>query len=154
MISLFAGRSEAITGRPTIKDFRPFIICTTDNYEATKSFYADLGFQKLWDDDGSACEFATGFDNQRFLVTLHYNIEPPRNAMLQFWVEDAKAWFEYMKARKLEERHPGITITEPVVTDWGWLITYVTDPAGVKLHFAQPYSEANKNFFNDAPWMK
>lgn len=71
---------------PAIRDFRPFIICTEDNYEATKAFYADLGFTKLWDDGGSASEFATGFKGQRFLVTLHHGIEPPRNAMLHFWV--------------------------------------------------------------------
>ena len=139
---------------PTIRDFRPFIICTPETYEATKSFYADLGFQKLWDDGGSACEFATGFDAQRFLLTLHHNIEPPQNAMLQFWVEDTQAWYEYMKGLKLDEHHPSITITEPEVTPWGWLITYVADPAGVKLHFAQPHTEDNKRFFNDAGWMK
>lgn len=136
---------------PTIKDFRPFIICTPENYEATKSFYADLGFEKLWDDGESACEFATGFGEQRFLVTLHYDIEPPQHAMLHFWVEDAQAWYDYMTGLKLEERHPKIKITEPVVTPWGWLITYVADPAGVKLHFGQPHTESNKKFFNDGP---
>ncbi|MDJ0710432.1 MAG: hypothetical protein QNJ14_08585 [Woeseiaceae bacterium] len=138
---------------PTIKDFRPFIICTADNYEATKSFYTDLGFEKLWDDGQSACEFATGFASQRFLVTLHHDIEPPRNAMLHFWVQDAQAWFDYMKVLKLEQRHAGVKITEPVVTEWGWLIAYVADPAGVKLHFAQPHAEQNKTFFDNAPWI-
>ncbi len=145
--------SEAVAGMPMIKDFRPFIICVDDNYEATKSFYASIGFQKLWDDGNSACEFATGFSNQRFLVTLHHGIEPPRNAMLHFWIEDAQAWFDYLSELRLEEKYAGVKITEPVITEWGWLITYVADPAGVKLHFAQPYSESNKNYFNNAPWM-
>lgn len=145
--------SEADASMPMIKDFRPFTICVDDNYEATKSFYASMGFQKLWDDGNSACEFATGFPGQRFLVTLHHGIEPPRNAMLHFWIEDAQAWFDYMKELQLEEQLPGVKITKPVITDWGWLITYVADPAGVKLHFAQPYSESNKSFFNNAPWM-
>ena len=139
--------SQKNLDKPKIKDFRPFIICTPDNYEATKLFYTDLGFEKLWDDGNSACEFATGFDNQRFLVTLHYNMEPPKNAMLHFWVEDAKEWYDYMCELQLEERHPSIKITEPVVTEWGWLITYVADPAGVKLHFAEPHSESNKKYF-------
>ena len=146
--------SDSIAEMPTIRDFRPFIICVEDNYETTKSFYTAMGFQKLWDDGNSACEFATGFGDQRFLVTLHYDIEPPQNAMLHFWVNDAQAWFDYLKGLKLEERFAGARITEPVVTAWGWLITYVADPSGVKLHFAEPHSEANKGFFNDAPWMK
>lgn len=145
--------SGAVADMPNIKDFRPFIICVDDNYEATKSFYSALGFRVLWDDGKSACEFATGFSNQRFLVTLHHGIEPPRNAMLHFWVEDAQAWFDYMDGLQLQERFPVVTITEPVVTDWGWLITYVADPAGVKLHFAQPHSDENKSFFNEAPWV-
>ena len=139
--------------KPTIRDFRPFVVCTPDNYEATKSFYADLGFEVLWDDGSSACEFATGFGEQGFLVTLHHNIQAPLHAMLHFWVEDAGAWFAYMRALGLEERYPGVSITDPVVTEWGWLITYVVDPAGVKLHFAQPHSEANIDFFNAADWL-
>lgn len=143
--------SEAI---PNIKDFRPFLICTPDNYELSKAFYQDLGFEILWDDGNSACEFATGFGDQRFLVTLHHDIEPPRNAMLHFWVEDAREWYAYLNELKLEQRYPGVKITAPVVTPWGWLISYVADPSGVKLHFAEPHSEENKRFFNTASWMR
>lgn len=139
---------------PRIKDFRPFVVCTSDNYETSKAFYTDLGFEKLWDDGNSACEFATGFADQRFLVTLHRGLEPARNAMLHFWVENAGAWYQYMAELKLEERYPEITITKPVLTDWGRRITYVADPSGVKLHFAEPCSDENKKFFNSASWMK
>lgn len=139
---------------PHIKDFRPFLICNPDNYENTKAFYTDLGFKKLWDDGGSACEFATGFGEQRFLVTLHHGLEPTRNAMLHFWVDDAQAWYDHMDSLKLEERYPDVKITPPVVTDWGWLITYVADPSGIKLHFAEPHNEDNKKFFNEAQWMR
>ena len=139
---------------PKIKDFRPFLICSPDNNEASKAFYTDLGFEKLWDDDNSACEFATGFGDQRFLVTLHYGLEPNRNSMLHFWVEDAQAWYDYMNGLNLEERYPGVKITPPVVTDWGWLITYVADPSGLKLHFAEPHSEGVKNFFNSVSWIR
>ena len=145
--------SQSPENMPLIKDFRPFVICTPDNYETTKAFYSDLGFEKLWDDGNSACEFATGFGNQRFLVTLHYGLEPTRNAMLHFWVDDARGWYEYMINMKLDERFPSVTITPPVETDWGWLITYVADPSGVKLHFAEPHNDANKKFFDPAPWM-
>lgn len=142
--------SQADMAVPTIKFFRPFIICTPDNYEKTKSFYSDLGFEKLWDDGNSACEFSTGFGEQRFLVTLHYGLEPTLNAMLHFWVDDAQAWYDYMNDLNLQDRHPDVKITPPVVTDWGWLITYVADPAGVKLHFGEPHSESNKRFFDEA----
>ena len=134
---------------PEIKDFRPFIICTPENYEETKAFYSDLGFEKLWDDESSACEFSTGFASQRFLVTLHYNIEPPKNAMLHFWVSSAADWYEYVNKIVQENKHANVTVTPPVLTDWGWLITYVADPAGVKLHFGEPQTNSNKEFFDE-----
>ena len=141
-------------GVPTIKDFRPFIVCTTENYESSKAFYSALGFRTLWDDGKSACEFATGFGDQRFLLTLHHDLPPTQNAMLQFWVESADAWYEYMSGLELERRFPGVVISAPVVAPWGWSICYVDDPSGVKLHFAEPHSAENKAFFNSAPWMK
>lgn len=76
--------SKLSVAMPKIKDFRPFIICNPDNYEPTRSFYADLGFEKLWDDGGRACEFATGFRDQRFLVSLHHGLEPTINGMMHF----------------------------------------------------------------------
>ena len=139
---------------PCIKDFRPFVICTPDNYESTKSFYVDIGFKLLWDDGSSACEIATGFGEQRFLVTLHHGIEPPKNAMLHFWVDSAQAWYDYLLGLDLADRYPGVVITPPVVTDWGWLITYVADPCGQKLHFAQPHADAVKSFFDRAEWLR
>lgn len=138
---------------PLIKDFRPFVICSPHNYESSKAFYSALGFKTLWDDGGSACELATGFGNQRFLLTLHHDLPPTQNAMLHFWVESADAWFDYMTGLDLEKRFPGVVITAPDVTPWGWLICYVADPSGVKLHFAEPHAEGNKAFFNSAPWM-
>ena len=149
---------QATKRPPSIRDFRPFIICNEGNYEATKAFYADLGFETLWDDGGSACEVATGFGAQRFLITLHHGPEfeskPPYPGMLHFWVDDADAWYEHITALKLADKYPGVVITPPQVTSWGWRITYVADPSGLKLHFAEPHSEGSKSFFRDAPWMR
>ena len=136
--------AQPVIKMPVIKDFRPFIICTSENYAATKAFYADLGFKKEWDNDDNACEFRTGFDSQNFLVTMHHNIKPPRLSMLQFLIDDAQGWYNYMCTLELEKKYPTIKITLPVETPWGMYIAYVTDPAGVKLHFAEPYSPANK----------
>ena len=145
--------SKAETSLPAIKDFRPFIVCSPENYESSKSFYAELGFQTLWDDGESACEIATGFGAQRFLLTLHHGLPPTQNAMLHFWVESADDWYQYMSGLDLQSRYPEVVITAPVVTPWGWSICYVVDPSGVKLHFATPHSEQNKQFFDSAPWM-
>ena len=142
---------------PAIRDFRPFIICNEANFEPTKAFYADLGFETLWDDGESACEVATGFSSQRFLITLHhgpqFEAKPPYPGMLHFWVDDADAWYEYMSELKLEEKYARVVITPPVLVPWGWRITYVADPSGLKLHFAEPHDEDCKAFFRDAPWM-
>jgi catechol 2,3-dioxygenase-like lactoylglutathione lyase family enzyme len=145
--------SDSHSPMPRIRDFRPLIICNEDNFAATRSFYSDLGFRKLWDDGKAACEFATGFGEQRFMVTLHHGVESTGHGIFQFWVEDAQTWYDYMAGLELEERYPGVTVSAPGVMPWGWLIAFVTDPSGLLLHFAEPHSEANKTFFNSAPWM-
>ena len=60
---------------------------------------------------------------------------------------------EHLTSLDLEVRFPGVIITPPVVTAWGWLITYVVDPCGQKLHFAEPHHDDVKAFFGKAPWM-
>jgi catechol 2,3-dioxygenase-like lactoylglutathione lyase family enzyme len=112
-------------------------MCTPDNYNETKAFYRDLGFECTFDNERDACGFNPGLTDTELLVTLHFGIEAPKNAMIQFRVDDAQAWYDYMMELELDQRHPSVTITPPVLTDWGWYITYVADPAGVKLHFGQ-----------------
>lgn len=133
---------------------RPFVICTPDNYEDTKTFFLDLGFKILWDDGGSACEFSTGFGAQRFLVTLHIMDKPANPGVLHFWIDDVDAWHEYVKGLELDKKDYDFNMSGPNIEPWGWRIVYLSAPSGLLMHFAEPHNEETKKFFAEAEWME
>ena len=57
--------------------------------------------------------------------------------MLHFMVDSAQQWYEHILAVGLTEKFAGTKVSEPALQPWGLLITYVWDPAGVLLHFAE-----------------
>lgn len=138
---------------PSIRDFRPVVICVPENCEPTKQFFLDLGFKILWDDGKSACEFATGFGTQRFLLTLHIMEKPDNPGVLHFWVDNVDEWYEYVKSLNLGDKDYDCNVAEPVIEPWGWRIMYVWAPCGLLMHFAEPHTEENKAFFQEAEWM-
>lgn len=63
--------------------------------------------------------------------------------MLQFMVDSAQDWYDHFVSVRLSEQFPGTKVAPPELQPWGLLITYVWDPAGVLLHFAEdPSSDA------------
>lgn len=143
--------SEKEIKTPTIRDFRPFLPSGEKGYEESKNFYQDIGFTILWT-SSEVTEFDTGFGN-RFLLSSNKNEKLGENLMIQIWVESADEWYKFLKSKRLDEKYVGTKIAEPSVAPWGWKITYVWDPAGVLLHFAEPHSEENKLFFGQATWL-
>ncbi len=136
---------------PLIKDFRPFLPSGKNGYEESKNFYQDLGFKMLWTSP-EVSEFDT-LCGHRFLLSSNENKHLGENLMLQLWVESADDWFQYLQSKNLEEKYAGTKIAEPNIMPWGWKITYAWDPAGVLLHFAEPHSEANKDYFSKVEWL-
>lgn len=133
---------------PVIRDFRPFLPSGKNGYEESINFYQDLGFTMLWTST-EVSEFDTGY-GYRFLLSSNENKHLGENLMIQLRVESADDWFEYLKAKNLEEKYPGIKIAEPNLMPWGWKITYVWDPAGVLLHFAEPHSKESVAYYENA----
>lgn len=142
-----------MTKIPTIKDFRPFVICTPENYKQTRKFFIDLGFKILWEGDDVA-EFSTGFGDQRFMLTLHIMEKPANPGVLHFWVDDVDKWHEYVNGLKLDEKDYQFNMAGPNLEPWGWRILYLWAPSGLLMHFAEPHAEENKQFFNNADWMQ
>ncbi|SMP73145.1 hypothetical protein SAMN06265222_11633 [Neorhodopirellula lusitana] len=138
--------------RPAMRDFKPFLGYGTDDFEAAKLFYQDVGFENIWD-GCNACCFNTGIGN-RFLVTLHIGYDRSSAGMLHLWVESVDSWYDYLAQKQLDTKYPGVKIADPSVAEWGWRILYVWDPGGWLLHIAEPHSEENKAFFNSAPWLE
>lgn len=117
----------------TIDDFKPFV--PSNDYAVSKAFYECMGFSINWD-DGEVCEIDTGFGYRFLLLPKNHN-NYAHSLMLHFMVDSAQAWYEHFQSVGLSENFPDTRVAAPALQPWGLLITYVWDPAGVLLHFAQ-----------------
>ena len=52
-------------------------------------------------------------------------------------VNSAQEWYGHFCSIRLTENFKGTKVSVPKLMPWGLLITYVWDPAGVLLHFAE-----------------
>ena len=57
--------------------------------------------------------------------------------MLHVSVADATAWHDHVCGVKEDERFRMVRVSGPKEESYGALVTYVWDPAGVLLHFAE-----------------
>ena len=121
----------------TIKDFKPFV--PSNDYETSKAFYKCLGFTVSWD-AGEVCEIDTNFGFRFLLLPRNHN-NYGESLMLHFMVDSAQAWYEHCTDIRLVEQFPTTKVAPPELQPWGLLITYVWDPAGVLLHFAEAPGE-------------
>jgi len=76
-------------------------------------------------------------ESRDFYVALGWKLNF-ENSMLHITIEDAEAWYKHVTA-VLEVRSYGAArVRPPKEQDYGALVTFVWDPVGVLLHFAQP----------------
>ena len=124
---------------PAVADVKPFI--GSFNFDGSRDFYVALGWKLNWEHDHIA-ELELG--DCRFYLQRYYDKTWCENTMLHVTVDDAQAWYEH--ARAIIESNsfpsaPGEPRVEPPKREArGELVTYVWDPAGVLLHFAQAVS--------------
>ncbi|MEM7059068.1 MAG: hypothetical protein AAF557_15890 [Pseudomonadota bacterium] len=123
---------------PAIKDFRPFLGYTPDDWPVARDFHKDLGFKENWALENIA-EFDTGIGH-RYLMALHIGYDRRNAGMVQFWVESVDDWWAHLEPLKLDERYPGTKVAAPSVTDWNWNMIYIWDPGGWLLHIGHPVS--------------
>ncbi len=121
-----------------INDFKPFV--PSNDYEISKAFYECMGFKINWDSE-EVCEVDTCFGFRFLLLPKNHN-NYAHSLMLHFMVDSAQEWYEHFSSIKLVEKFEGTKAAPPKLQPWGLLITYVWDPAGVLLHFAE---DPNKN---------
>lgn len=121
-----------------IVDFKPFV--PSNDYAISKAFYKCMGFKVLWDSD-EICEIDTNFGYRFLLLPKNHN-NYSESLMLHFMVDSAADWYAYFTKVGLVEKFSGTKVSEPKLEPWGLIITYVWDPAGVLLHFAErPHAE-------------
>lgn len=120
-----------------IRDFKPFV--PSNNFEVSKSFYEYIGFNINWD-IGEVCEVDTNFGFRFLLLPKNHN-NYAHSLMLHFMVDSAEEWYEHFSSLELENKFEGTKVARPKLEPWGLLITYVWDPSGVLLHFAEDPSK-------------
>jgi catechol 2,3-dioxygenase-like lactoylglutathione lyase family enzyme len=96
------------------------------DFDLSKRFYADLGFQLVWSESDLAY-FRHG--SSSFLLQNFYSPEHAANFMMHLLVEDADAWWEQV-ARGLSVKY-GVKAEPPEDRPWGLRDFVLVDPTGV-----------------------
>jgi hypothetical protein len=115
-----------------LTDVRPFI--GSRDFDISKAFYEALGWTTEYLDDQLALMVngAHGFYLQRY-----YQKDWLENTMLHLTVADATACHAQIAEVLASGAYDEARVAPPKQEDYGALVTYVWDPAGVLLHLAQ-----------------
>jgi uncharacterized glyoxalase superfamily protein PhnB len=115
-----------------ITDVKAFV--PAKDLEASKAFYADLGFTTNFSNDEIA-ELQIG--SFRFLLQKFYVKDHAGNFMMALNVDDADAWWEYIEKKDFANKYPGIMCRAPQMQPWGLRVLYLSDPSGVLWHITE-----------------
>jgi uncharacterized glyoxalase superfamily protein PhnB len=122
--------------RPVASDMKVFV--PAKDFALSKRFYAALGFHPNWE-EGDLAEFEL-FGHRFLLQNLHHPIWAG-HFVLWVRVEDAGAWARHASEVIAKGDFPGARVEGPREESWGFRVTYVWDPSGVLLHFAEPIGQ-------------
>ncbi len=117
---------------PKISDQRPFL--ATKDLGRSIEFYVAMGWTVGHRDDGLA---RVELGGHSLYLQAYFQKEWAENTMVHFSVDDAAAWHARAEQVKAEGGFDEVRIRPPKREPYGALVTHVTDPAGVLLHFAQ-----------------
>ncbi|MFY7730411.1 MAG: glyoxalase [Flavobacterium sp.] len=114
---------------PKVISIRPFI--GSKNFETSRSFYRDLGFEEN--------ELGPGFSvfhfhHLSFYLQDYYAEEWVGNTMVFMEVENTEEFWAYLQSLNLTEKYPESKLVPPRTLPWG-SECFVHDPAGVLWHF-------------------
>jgi len=115
-----------------VADVRAFVPAA--GFAVSRAFYLALGWRELWT-DGTLALLELG--GHRIMLQDRYVRDWAENCILTVEVADARAWFAHVDSVLTHRRYGDARVAEPRQEDWGALVTYVWDPCGVLLHFAQ-----------------
>ena len=118
--------------RLNVTDVRAFV--PAKDFVLSKEFYVALGWSLKWGDEHLALLELAG---HRFYLQNYYAKEWADNFMLHVTVEDARAWYEHVSSLLAAKGYGDARVKAPKQEEYGALVTYVWDPSGVLLHFAQ-----------------
>jgi len=110
----------------------PFVPSGPD-FGRSLEFFAALGFEKLWQQDGCA---GLRFGDAQFLLQ---DIDVPawqENQMIVFEVTDLDDYWSEVEAKDLTDSFPGVRMRPPAQFPWGREV-HIVDPGGVCWHVRQ-----------------
>lgn len=116
---------------PMAIDVRPFV--PARDFERSRRFYLALGWAELWRGDGLALLSLGG---SQFMLQDRYVQQWADNSMLTVEVASADDWYRHVTTVLQSGEFGESRVREPQHEDWA-RVTYVWDPSGVLLHFAQ-----------------
>jgi hypothetical protein len=111
---------------------RPFV--PSKDFDLSKRFYADLGFEVASLGDGVAEVHIGGF---AFLLQNYYVEAWAGNFMMHLLVTNLDDWWARISSLDLVSRYGIRAPTEPKMQPWGLRVAYVADPSGVLWHVAE-----------------
>ncbi|MBX9783125.1 MAG: glyoxalase [Chitinophagaceae bacterium] len=111
------------------KSIRPFI--GAKDYELSRSFYKDLGFEEVILSD-DMCLFTTG--GPGFYLQRAYVKDWVDNTMIFMEVTDAELYYKELLALNLPAKYPGVRLVPVKTYDWG-RECFLHDPSGILWHF-------------------
>jgi len=103
------------------------------NFALSLEFFAELGFEKLWQHDGLA---GLRLGGAYFMLQDIDIAEWQKNQMIVLEVDDLEAYWREIAAKDLPGRFAGVRTRPPTDFPWGREI-HLIDPGGVCWHVRQ-----------------
>lgn len=121
--------------KQNVKSIRPFI--GAQNFEVSRSFYQDLGFQQVVLDSKLSL-----FRKQDigFYLQDYYAKEWIDNTMIFVEVENVEAYWEELISLHLTEKYESVQLTPIRTMNWG-KECFVHDPSHVLWHFGEFFNK-------------
>ena len=114
-------------------DVKPFV--GSKDFALSRDFYVAMGWSLNFD-AGDLAELQLG--DHRFYLQKNYQRQWCDNTMLHITVNDANAWYARAESVITSRNFRAAKVRSPSMQSYGALVTFVWDPSGVLLHFAQP----------------
>ena len=114
-----------------LKSIRPFI--GAQNFELSRAFYRDLGFQEHVLEPKLSVFVAKGLS---FYLQDYYAKDWVDNSMVFMEVEDVDQFNQYLLTLDLPAKYENVRVSAVQMMEWG-KVCYVHDPAGILWHFGQ-----------------
>jgi hypothetical protein len=118
--------------KDTVRELRTFV--PAKDFETSKCFYADLGFQIEALDKNLA---AVALGTHSFLLQNYFVEQWAGNFMMHLMVTNLDAWWKHIAGLDLEKKYGVQSPRAPKLESWGLNVAYVFDPSGVLWHIAE-----------------